>query len=145
MTSSPSPTRRTSCCRTPRRCPADDEAAAYLVEKGYHSKETVDKFKKYHAIQRWKTQVGIQRIERTLVVAQPTLSYVFRMHGSYFVHVVLQCTHSRITEALVDRFQMLIDYMEVYARHDWSSSSSSAPLRPRSCATSSWARAIGAA
>ena len=101
--------------------PADDEAAAYLVEKGYHSKETVDKFKKYHAIQRWKTQVGIQRIERTLVVAQPTLSYVFRMHGSYFVHVVLQCTHSRITEALVDRFQMLIDYMEVYARHDWSS------------------------
>ena len=102
--------------------PADDEAAAYLVEKGYHSKETVDKFKKYHAIQRWKTQVGIQRIERTLVVAQPTLSYVFRMHGKlYFVHVVLQCTHSRITEALVDRFQMLIDYMEVYARHDWSS------------------------
>ena len=35
--------------------------------------------------------------------------------------MVLQCTHSRITEALVDRFQMLIDYMEVYARHDWSS------------------------
>lgn len=100
--------------------PIDDPVVLRLIDEGYHAKETVDKFKRYGAVKRWQTQVGIVRVEQTRIVENPTLSYVFRMHGSYFVHVVLQCTKNPISDALVDTFQMLIDYLELYVRHDWT-------------------------
>lgn len=100
--------------------PIDDPVVMRLVEEGYHAKETVDKFKKYGAVKRWQTQTGILRVEQTRIVENPTLSYVFRMHGSYFVHIVLQCTKNPLSDALVDTFQMLIDCLELYVRHDWT-------------------------
>lgn len=99
--------------------PADDKVAQYLVKNGYHSPETIQLFRKYQAIRRWRTQTGIVRVERTLVVNDPTLSYVFRMHGDYFVHMVLQSKHGLPSAALIDMFQMLIDHVSLYVRHDW--------------------------
>lgn len=99
--------------------PKDDDVAKHLVEKGYHSKETIQLFKKYKAIKRWQSQTGIVCVNRTLVVNSPTLSYVFRMHGDYFVHMVLQSAHGLPSPALVDMFQMLIDHVSLYVRHDW--------------------------
>lgn len=98
----------------------DDPVALHLIERGYHSKETVDSFKRHGAIRRWRTQTGIVRVETARIAADPTLSYVFRMHGNYFVHVVLQCTKNPISDALVDTFQLLLDYLELYVRHDWT-------------------------
>ena len=101
------------------RIPAYDPVAVHLVEKGYHSKETIDGFRRNRALQRWKVQTGIVKVESTLTVKDPTLSYVFRMHGDYFVHAVLQCTTRNMTEGLVDRFQILIDHIKQYVRQDW--------------------------
>ncbi len=100
--------------------PVDDPAVEFLLEHGYHSKETVAKFRTYGAVQRWETQTGIVRVERTNVVRNPTLSYVFRMYGNYFVHVVLQCTKSPLTDGLVDVFQMLVETMELLVKRDWT-------------------------
>lgn len=99
--------------------PENDEVARHLVEKGYHSKETIRLFRKYKAIKRWQLQTGIVRIDRTLIVNAPMLSYVFRMHGDYFVHMVLQSAHGLPSPALVDMFQILIDHVSLYVRHDW--------------------------
>lgn len=100
--------------------PYYDPVACHLVEKGYHSKETVDGFRRNKAIQRWKVQTGIVKVESTLTVKDPTLSYVFRMRGDYFVHVVLQCTTGKMTDGLVDKFQVLIDHIKLYVRQDWN-------------------------
>ena len=105
-----------------RDLPIDDPVIRYLVDNGCHSDETVERFERYHAPKRWKTQVGIVRVETHRVVQNPSLSYVFRMQGSYFIHAVLQCTHSKeITDGLVDTFQIFIEHMELLVRHDWTS------------------------
>ncbi len=100
--------------------PISDPVVVRLIDEGYHAKETIDMFKKRGAVKRWQTQNGILRVEQTHIVKNPTLSYVFRMHGNYFVHVVLQCTKNPISDALVDTFQMLIDHLELYVWHDWT-------------------------
>lgn len=100
----------------------EDPVMQYLIENGCHSDETVERFERFHAPKRWKTQVGIVRVETHKIVQNPTLSYVFRMQGSYFIHAVLQCTHSKeITDGLVDTYQIFIEHMELLVRHDWTS------------------------
>lgn len=99
--------------------PDEDEVARHLVQKGYHAKETILLFREYKAIKRWRSQRGIVQVTDTHIVNSPSLSYVFRMHGDYFVHMVLQSKHGTPSPALVDTFQMLVDHITLYVRHDW--------------------------
>lgn len=102
------------------KVPANDPVAREFVKTGRHSDENVARFKETGAIKRWQTQVGIERVNTSIILKTPSLSYVFRRSGNYFIHVVLQSTEAGITEALVDKFEILIDHMELSVKKDWS-------------------------
>lgn len=100
--------------------PPDDPVACNFVKTGHHTDENIARFKKAGAIKRWQTQVGIERVNSSIILKTPSLSYVFRRSGNYFIHIVLQSTEEGITEALVDKFKILIDHMELSVKKDWS-------------------------
>lgn len=52
--------------------------------------------------------------------ANPVLDYIFRVHGSYFVHVLMHCNIKEPTPGLRDTFQLFIDYPDLYVHRDWN-------------------------
>lgn len=102
------------------KIPKNDALVQRFVEQKSHSSEVVAQFEASGAISRWQTQTGIVRVEKTNILTTPSLSYVFRRKSNYFVHVVLQCSETGITEALVDTFQILIDHLELSVKRDQS-------------------------
>ena len=66
----------------------------------------------------WETQTRIE-CRPADFTAHPTLDYVFRMRGSYFLHVVMQCNNRPVTAGLVDEFQLLIDHVEHCAKQEY--------------------------
>ena len=98
----------------------DDPHAQTLVERGCHPQETVERFKRHNAMRTWETQTRIET-KPAEITKHPVMDYIFRTHGSYFLHVVMQCNHVPATPALRDAFQLLIDHIEHCVRQDKSS------------------------
>lgn len=89
----------------------DDPNALDLVKNGRHSTEMVDRFKRQGAMRAWETQTRIE-VKPAEITEYPVMDHVFRTHGSYFLHVVMQCNHAPATPALRDAFQLLIDHID---------------------------------
>lgn len=102
------------------KVPPDDPVACNFVKTGHHTDESIARFKKAGAIKRWQTQVGIERVNSSIIPKTLSLSYVFRRSGNYFIHIVLLSAEEGITEALVDKFKILIDHMGLSVKKDWS-------------------------
>lgn len=95
----------------------DDPFALRLVQNGFHDEEAIERFKSYNAMRTWEAQTRIE-VRPAGITAHPVMDYVFRTHGSYFLHVVMQCNHVPPSAALRDRFQILIDHIELCVRQD---------------------------
>ena len=98
--------------------PIDDPVAQELVRLGFHPPQAIENFRKHHVMKGWETQTRIE-CRPADFTAYPTLDYVFRMRGSYFLHVVMQCNNRPVTAGLVDEFQLLIDHVEHCAKQDY--------------------------
>lgn len=98
----------------------DDPTAKLLVEHGVHPQETIDLFRKYQVTRDWERQTKIEVKPVSELTTYPALDYIFRIQGSYFVHVVMHCNVLAPSPGLVDTFQLLIDHLGYYVRRSWN-------------------------
>lgn len=99
--------------------PVHDPIAQSIVEQGSFPQSTIELFRKYHVTKDWKTQNKIKLKPASELTASPVLDYVFRMQGSYYVHVLMHCDITPPSSGLSDTFQILIDHMESYVKRSW--------------------------
>mgnify|MGYP003371203185 FL=1 len=99
--------------------PSDDPVSQEFVRLGYHPSEVIERFRKNGVVREWETQNRI-KIKPTGITAHPTIDYVFRMKGSYFLHAVMQCNNVDPSPALVDAFQLLLEHIDYCVKRDWN-------------------------
>ena len=100
-----------------RGIPIDDPVSQEVVALGYHSPDVVERFRRHGVMRDWETQMRVEAKPAGLT-RYPTYDYVFRSHGSYFLHVVMQCNNAEPSAALRDAFQLLIEHVELALRQE---------------------------
>lgn len=95
----------------------DDPVAQEVVALGYHSPAVVADFKRHGVMRDWETQTKVGFKEAGLT-RYPVYDYVFRSHGNYFLHVVMQCNNRPPSPGLRDAFQLLVDHIELAVRQE---------------------------
>ena len=97
----------------------EDGISKRLVEKGYHDMEAIDFFKSHKLFETWKSESGLQIHEHSLTAETESASYIFRMQGTYFMHVVMRFNRLPRTRGRMDIFNIFIDHVKILARRDW--------------------------
>lgn len=97
----------------------DDPVTLRVLELGYHPEETIEVFRQYGIMRDWEKQTRIEK-RRAVFTKYPTMDYVFRMEGNYYLHVVMQCNNIDPTPAYVDAFQLLIDHIGYCVKQEYS-------------------------
>ncbi len=95
----------------------DDPVAQEVVALGYHSPDVVENFKRHGVMRNWETQTKIG-FRSAGLTRYPAYDYVFRSHGNYFLHVVMQCNNRPPSPGLRDAFQVLVDHIELAVRQE---------------------------
>jgi sugar diacid utilization regulator len=102
-----------------KNIPTDDPISLFLIENGYHSEETVKKFKKYKRFGTWTESEGLIVNADYSIAKHVVISKVFTFGVSYFTHVVMSCTHRKLTPGLLDLFTYLAEMMEHCVKREW--------------------------
>lgn len=98
----------------------DDPTSLFLIENGYHSAETLNRFKKLGRFDVWlsaKEDIIVSTDGR--VSKYDTVSKVFAFNDTYFTHVVMSCNHRPLTPGLLDLFGHLAHVLSYYIRGNW--------------------------
>lgn len=98
-----------------RNTPIDDPISQDVVRLGYHAPEIIEQFRVHNALRDWQTQTRIETKPAGFTV-HPTMDYVFRSFGNYFLHVVMQCNVRPPTPALRDTFQLFVEHVGFIVR-----------------------------
>ncbi len=112
----------------------DDEVSRRLVEKGYHDAETIEVFREHRLFDIWERQGGLTVYEESLTAQTESASYIFRMQGTYFVHVIMRFNRRARTAALMDTFDIFIAHLETLVRRDWRERRGGGPVYTRTLA-----------
>jgi sugar diacid utilization regulator len=97
----------------------DDPISLFLTENGYHSAETLKKFRRYRRFETWMTTDGLIVNTDHNIAKHTVVSKVFTFGKSYFSHVVMSCTHREATPGLLDLFACLVEILGYYVEREW--------------------------
>ena len=99
--------------------PIDDPVSCRLIENGYHDEQSVEIFKRAERFKRWNGSGDDLIYDMSNSTSKyPVVSKVFSDGGAYFTHVVMICNRHPISPALIDKFNILIDALQLYlVRH----------------------------
>jgi len=92
----------------------NDAANIFLIENGYHSADTLEKFEKHN---RFRESENIQDVIVSVDRAISdfvTVKYFFKHFNEVSVHVVMLCNHREASDGLTDLFKILVAFMELY-------------------------------
>lgn len=93
----------------------DEEINHNLLKTGFHSEETMQTFKKYHIFESHEQNLGII-IHKPGVgtpIKYPTVGKWFRYDNVPLIHVVMICNNIPPTPGLVDRFKLLLEFLQI--------------------------------
>ena len=102
-----------------KKTPTDDPISLYLIENGYHSEETVRKFKMYKRYETWTNSEELIVNESSEIAKHTIVSRAFTFNDTYFMHVVMSCNHRRLTPGLLDLFEYLTRILVYCVRKEW--------------------------
>lgn len=97
----------------------DDPVSEYLIQHGYHSEETVRKFKKFKRFDTWLHADDIIINRDKAISKYEIVSKVFIFGDTYYTHVVMSCDHCELTEGVLDLFKLLVRILSYYIKRDW--------------------------
>ena len=99
--------------------PVDDPLCVKLLENGYHPEETIAAFREHGLFDLWDKAVGLIVSTDHELSPYDLCSKVFKLHNTYYVHIVMTCNNRPLTPGLMDLFQMLADILDIYVERDW--------------------------
>ena len=102
-----------------KNIPVDDPVSVFLIENGYHSEETVKKFKKFGRFDVWTNSNGLIIDTSNAISKYTVISKVFTFNDIYYTHVVMTTTHREMTPGLLDLFNHMIYVLSYYIIPNW--------------------------
>jgi len=102
-----------------KNVPTDDPTSLFLIANGYHSEETINKFKKHKRFEQWMKSGGLIISSDGKITKYVTLNKIFKFNDTYFTHVVMTCNHRPMTPGLVDLFSCLTHVLTYYIKRNW--------------------------
>lgn len=102
-----------------RHIPVDDPVNVKLLANGFHPEETITAFREQGLFETWDRSVGLLMNTGRKLSPYDICSKVFRLHNTYYIHMVMTCNHRPLTPGLADLFQMLADVLSLYIKQDW--------------------------
>lgn len=91
-----------------KNIPIDDPKALELIEKGRHSEATIALFRAEDAMGDWERRSRVEE-RPPLLSGYPTLDYIYKRRGRYYMHLIMHCNNEAVSLGLSDKFQMLVD------------------------------------
>ena len=97
----------------------DDEVSLFLIENGYHSPETMKKFKRAKRYDLW-FNAGDELVISTdrYISNYVTVGRVFVHDETNFTIIVLHCNHRELSPGLLDLFKELVKFLGHYIERD---------------------------
>ncbi len=89
-----------------------DPVAVSLIEYGYHTAETLEKFRKANRFKVYADQHGIILGKRGEITQYETVNKWCRYGGELLLHTVMMCVQTPLSQGLVDLFEIFMEYVE---------------------------------
>ncbi len=99
--------------------PIDDPLCVKLLANGFHPEETIEAFRENGLFELWDKSSGLISSTDHKLSPYDLCSKVFKLHNTYYVHVVMTCNNRPLTPGLTDLFRMLVDVLDIYVERDW--------------------------
>lgn len=96
-----------------------DGVSQRLIRNGYHDLETIEIFRRNNLFKTWEKENGLKIHENPLTTDTESASYIFRLNGAYFIHIVMRFNKRPRTKGLVDTFKVFVNHVEILVRKDW--------------------------
>lgn len=97
-----------------RHCLPDDDANAFLIENGYHSAGTLEKFRRFKRFHEPELTHDVVVSTDRVIFDFVTMKYFFKHFSEVSVYVVMLCNHREVSQGLADLFKILNAYIEIY-------------------------------
>lgn len=94
----------------------DDPKALELIKNGRHSEATIALFRAADTMGSWEKRSHIEETP-PLLSGYPTLDYVYKRRGRYYMHLIMHCNVDAVSLGLADKFQMLVDLVDLSLKH----------------------------
>ena len=111
----------------------DDPVTNTLVQYGYHPEATVERFKLYRRFEQYEQANGIIVSDDFATSEYVTVKKVFRYRDSYSALAVMVCCHRKLSDGLLDLFQMLMKHIKLYVDRDYPPEGEDSPARTLIC------------
>ena len=102
-----------------KNIPTDDPTSLFLIKNGYHSDESIRKFKMQKRFDVWMSSDGIIISDDGKISDYVCISKVFAFNDTYFMHVVMTCNHRKRTPGLIDLFTHMVCILSHYIKRNW--------------------------
>ena len=96
----------------------DDEITTYLIQNGYHSDETIRRFKELRRFEQYEKETDIIISDDYALCDHVTVKRVFHLNNTPSIHVIMHCDHREADDSLFDLFRLFLKYMEHYVKLD---------------------------
>lgn len=96
-----------------------EPAVREAIERGKFSKRAMDEFRRRGRPRAWNAPTGINVLDPGSTERDyPVVSYVFRIQGRYFLHLVMHCSARPLTDGLRDELRLFIEHVELYIKRE---------------------------
>ena len=97
----------------------DDEVTNALILHGYHPDETVKVFFLFRRFEQFEKEDGIVVNQDDVTSKYVTVRKVFHYRETYSILVVMICSERPVSEGLLDLFNMLVSYLQIYVNRNY--------------------------
>lgn len=97
-----------------RNIKPSDKLSENLVRNGFHDEYAVNLFKEHNRFELWQKSEGLIYDVNQVTAQCPVVSKNFKYGGTYFTHVVMTCNNVPLTNGLVEKYTILLEYLSVY-------------------------------
>ena len=85
-----------------------------LTRNGFHSKESIERFRKMKAVARWSKQRRTRYSGEDHFTKYPIINHVYHLNGRFFSNMVMSCNNVPYSRGLFDRFEILVGHVEAH-------------------------------
>ncbi len=96
-----------------KHVPIEDRWIEELVQNGYHSKASIDRFRNMGALARWAKQTKTRYANEERFTKYPIINHVFHLGGYRFIQMVMSCNHVPQSNELMALFETFVGYAEL--------------------------------
>ena len=111
----------------------DDPASNIMIEYGYHSEETVSRFRLHQRLEEFEKEDGIIVSDDYVISNYVTVKKIYHNRDSYTVLVVMVCNEKPASGGLLDLFNMMLSNIQVYVNRDYPPEGDSGPVKALIC------------